>query len=136
LAPPSVLAIDRGALAAFATPTDPNDYAAAVIALAGDPDQRKAAAYEARRAVLACHCGEAWDARLEALQRSIPLRHDVGFGFEPRPMPAPLAEYSAALYSRRAYQSPLAFAQETAQRQGLAPRTDVALLDAMRRLQR
>ena len=74
--------------------------------------------------------------RLEALQRTIPLQHDAGFGFEPRPMPEPLADYSAALYTRRLHGSPLAFAQETAQRQGLAPRTDVALLEAMRRLQR
>jgi hypothetical protein len=136
LVPPSVLALDGGALAAFAPPADPSDYAASVISLAGDPERRKAAAFEARRAVLASHCGDAWDARLEALQRTIPLQHDAGFGFEPRPMPEPLADYSATLHTRRLHGSPLAFAQETAQRQGLAPRTDVALLEAMRRLQR
>jgi hypothetical protein len=135
LAPPSVLAIDGGALAAFAPPADPDDYVAAAIALAGDTDRRKAAAAEARRAALAFHCGAAWDARLDALQRAIPLRHEVGFGFEPRPMPQALAEYSAALHTRRLHGSALAFAQETAQQQGLSPRTDVALLEAMRRLQ-
>lgn len=134
LAPPSVLALDGGALAAFAPPEDPNAYAIAIISLAGDPDRRKAMASQARCAVRATHCGDAWDARLGALQRAIPLRHDVGFGFEPQPMPAPLAEYSAALYTRRLHANSLEFAQDTARQLGLAPRTDVALLDTVRRL--
>jgi len=135
LVPPPVLMLDRGALAEFEPPADPDEYAVAVISLARDPIRRNALALQARRAVLDWHCGAAWDAQLEALQRSIPSQHNVGFAFEPRPIPLPLAEYSAALYTRRLHGSPLAFAEDTARQQGLAPRTDVALLEAMRKVQ-
>jgi hypothetical protein len=134
LAPASVLPIDRGALAAFEPPTDPDAYVAAAIALAGDPDRRAAHAQEARRAVLADHCGDGWNVRLEALQRAIPRQHGVGLAFEPRPMPGPLAEYWASVHAGNVRQSPLAYAVQSARQQGLRPRPDVAVLDAMRNL--
>jgi hypothetical protein len=135
LAPPSALPIDRGALAAFAPPADPDVYVEAALALAGDSDRRAAHASQARRAVLADHCGDGWNARLEALRKMIPRQHDVGLAYEPKPMPEPLAQYWAGIYAMKKHQSPLAFAQQSAQQQGLRPRFDVALVDAMRRLQ-
>jgi hypothetical protein len=134
LAPPSVLPIDRGALAAFGPPADPDAYVAAAIALAGDPDRRAAHAQEARCAVLADHCGDGWNARLAVLQRAIPRQHDVGLSFEPQPMPGPLAEYWASIHALNARQGPLAYAEQRARHEGLWPRSDIAVLDAMRKL--
>jgi hypothetical protein len=135
LAAPSVLPIDRGALAAFDPPIDPDAYATTAIALGTDPDWREAQAQQARDAVLAVNCGEGWDARLTALQREIPPQHATGFGFEPRPMPAELADYWAGVHASRVRQSPLAWAQNSAAEQGLQPRTDIAVLEAMQRFQ-
>jgi hypothetical protein len=134
LAATSVLPIDRDALAAFDPPTDSDAYAATAIAMGADPDWRDAQAQQARHAVLAVHCGEGWDGRLMALRRKIPLQHETGFGFEPRPMPAALADYWAGVHASRVRQSPLAWAQNSASEQDLQPRTDIAVLDAMQRL--
>jgi hypothetical protein len=134
LVPVSVLPIDRGSLAAFEPPADADAYVAAAIALAGDPDRRAAQAREARRAVLAEHCGDGWNARLEALQRAIPPEHGVGLAFEPKPMSGPLAEYWASVHAGIVRQSPLAYAEQRAREQGLRPRSDIAVLDAMRKL--
>ncbi|HET9045967.1 MAG TPA: hypothetical protein VFO33_03345, partial [Casimicrobiaceae bacterium] len=86
LAPPSVLPIDRGALAGFEPPPSPDAYVARVAALAGDETARTALAKDARRAVIAAHCGEGWAAKLGALDRAIPPEHTVGLAFEPPPM--------------------------------------------------
>jgi hypothetical protein len=135
LMPLSVLPIDRGALATFEPPVDPDAYVAAAVALARDPGRRESLADEARHAVLAVHCGARWDARLEALHQVVPARHDVGFGVEPQPTPRPLAEYWAAHFAARSRQSPLDFALRSAERQRLRPRLDLAVLEAMRPLQ-
>jgi hypothetical protein len=134
LAPASVLPIDRGALAAFEPPADADAYVAAAVALAVDPDRRAAQAQEARRAVLAEHCGDGWNARLDALQRVIPRQHDVGLAFDSPPMPGPLAEYRAGIHAGSVHQSPLTYAVQSARQQGLRPRFDVPLVDAMRKL--
>jgi hypothetical protein len=133
LAPKAVLPVDRGALAMFEPPADPDAYVAAAIALAADPDSRAAHAREARHAVLAEHCGDGWNTRLEALQRAIPRQHKVGLAFEPQPMPEPLAAYWAGIHAGKLRQSPLEYAAERALEQGLRPRFDLAVLDAMRK---
>jgi len=135
LAPPTILPVDRGALAPFDPPPDPDAYASAVIALAGDATRRDAMAQEARASVLEHHCGTRWDGRLEQLRNSIPKVHEVGLSFEPPRMPPALADYWGALHAASVSESPLAFAQRVAYGQGLRPRTDVAVQDALRKLQ-
>jgi hypothetical protein len=132
LAPVSALPVDRGALAAFEPPADPDAYVAAAIALAADPGSRAAHARAARDAVLAQHCGDGWGRRLEALQQALPRQHDVGLAFEPPPMPPSLAAYWAGIHAGKAQQSPLDYAQVRARENGLHARLDVAVLDAMR----
>jgi hypothetical protein len=126
--------VDRGALAPFDPPPDPDAYVSAAIALAGDPTGRDAMAQEARGSVVEHHCGTRWDRRLEQLRDSIPKIHEVGLSFEPPPMPPELAHYWGALHAARVSESPLAFAQKIAYGQGLRPRTDVAVQDALRKL--
>ena len=133
LAPVSVLPVDRGALATFEPPTDSDTYVAAAIALAADPEARAAHARMARHAVLAQHCGEGWTMRLAALQQAIPRRHSVGLAFAPAPIPEPLAAYWAGIHSGNLRQSPLEYAAARALEQGLRPRFDVAVQDAMRK---
>jgi hypothetical protein len=133
LAPVSALPVDRGALGAFEPPDDPDAYVAAAIALAADSDLRAARARTARSAVLAEHCGDGWTARLDALRRAIPRQHSVGFGFSPSRMPEPMAAYWAGVLARASGPRPLDYAAERARENGLRPRLDVAVLDAMRR---
>jgi hypothetical protein len=133
LAPTSALPIDRGALGAFDPPDDPDAYVAAAVALAADPDLRAARARTARNAVLAEHCGDGWTMRLDALQRAIPRQHSVGFGFSPPRMPEPMAAYWAGVLAKASGPRPLDYAVKQAQKNGLWPRFDVAMLDAMRR---
>jgi hypothetical protein len=136
LAPPEVLPVDRGALDAFAPPRDAHAYATAAITLARDPAGRAALAQAARAAVAHTHCGAGWAAQLDALRRDLPTRHDVGLAFDPRPLPPALASYIAGLRVDARAQAPLEYAQEAATRHGLAPRTDVELLDALRAAER
>ena len=130
LAPPSVLPIDRGALAAVEPPADMDAYVGATLALAHDPARRAAEAEAARRAVLSSHCGAAWDAQLAALERALPDTHAAGLACEPPPMPPELVGYWAE--AKRDARGPFAFARERALENRLTPRTDVALLDALR----
>jgi hypothetical protein len=132
LAPVSALPVDRGALAGFAPPADPDAYVAAAITLAADPGLRAAQARAARRAVLARHCGEGWNTHLQALQQALPRQHEVGLAFEPQPMPDSLAAYWAGIHAGKVRESPLDYAQARAQENGLHARLDVAVLDAMR----
>jgi hypothetical protein len=131
LVSPSVLPIDRGALRAFEPPPDMDAYVAAVLALAGDPAAREAQAEDARRAVLARHCGSGWDAQLAGLQQAIPGQHSVGLAHDPLPLPGEFAEYRARLGTAGKPEGPLAFAQKNAQEHGLSPRADIALLEAI-----
>jgi hypothetical protein len=136
LAPPDVLPIDRGALAAFEPPRDADAYVERAVALARDAAQRATLAQAARAAVAREHCGTGWAAHLAALQGVVPAEHAVGFGFEPQPLPDGLARYIAGLRADAQPRAPLEYALEAATRHGLAPRTDLALLDALRAAER
>jgi len=136
LAPPDVLPIDRGALAAFEPPRDADAYVDAAIALARDAAQRRALAQAARAAVARAHCGSGWTAHLAALQGAVHGEHAVGLGFDPQPLPDGLARYIAGLRADAQTRAPLDYALEAATRHGLAPRTDLALLDALRAAER
>jgi hypothetical protein len=54
-----------------------------------------------KRSVLEHHCGTRWDSRLEQLRNSIAKVHEVGFSFEPPPMPSALADYWVAVHAAR-----------------------------------
>jgi hypothetical protein len=135
LVSPSILPIDRGALADIEPPPDMDAYVAQALALAGDAGTREAKAAAGRLAVQAMHCGEGWDAQLDALRRALPAEHRVGLGFEPPPIPDELARYRTRIGSAGKALGPLAFAQKSANENGLNPRTDIELIDAMRRAQ-
>jgi hypothetical protein len=132
LAPPDVLAIDRGALADFEPPQDSHAYAAQAVALAEDAALRDRLAAQARRAIAGVHCGAAWDARLAALAAAIPPAHDVGLAGDPAPAPHAMRDYAACLGVARTPGAALEAAQRTAERHGLRPRRDAMLLDALR----
>jgi len=83
--------------------------------------------------VTALHCDAAWDASLDALTHAMPREHDAGLAGAPQPLPASLAHYVAGRYAG-ARHTPLELAQETAARQGVHARVDVAVLDAQRLL--
>lgn len=136
LAAPDALPIDRGALAAFEPPHDADAYAQAAVALARDPGQRATLAQAGRAAVAREHCGRGWAAHLAALQHAVPAEHAVGLGFDPQPLPDALARYIAGLRADAQARAPLDYALEAATRNGLAPRTDLALLDALRAAER
>jgi hypothetical protein len=72
---------------------------------------------------------------LAALEEGLPDGHDAALAGTPPPMPEPLARYWAAYHrAARATPNPLVYAQGAAQRHGLQARTDIAVLDAIRRL--
>jgi hypothetical protein len=132
LASVSALPVDRGSLAAFAPPAEPDAYLTAAIALAADPGWRATQARQARQAVLAEHCGDGWSAHLQALQQALPRQHEVGLAFEPQPLPESLAAYWAGIHAGKVRESPLDYASARARENGLHARLDVAVLDAMR----
>jgi len=130
LAPPSALPIDRGALAGVEPPSDADVYIAAAIALIENPDRRASLAENARRAVLADHCGSGWHARLDAVRRAIPPGHEVGLAYAPPPMPGPFAEYWASVRAAATTGNAAQSALELAFEAGLEPKTDGELRDA------
>ncbi len=108
-------------------------YVAAAVTACRDPASRAAQAAGLRQAVLALHCGEAWDAHLAGLRDVIPSEHVVGFAYEPPRLPEELARYRARIGSAGKAGGPLAFAQKTAAENQLHARSDIELLDALRR---
>ena len=131
LAPVAVLPVDEGALAAFPQPPDAAAYAQAALALGHDSAARTAAAARARAAVLRVHCTD-WPDALAALCARVPPGHDVGLAQEPDAMPPALARYAAGVLPTHATASPLDVAREAAHQQGVWPRPDIAVLDAVR----
>lgn len=136
LAPPAHLPIDAGALAAFEPPPDPDAYLAQVRALCEDPRRRESMASTARSSVQGIHCGRNWARALERLATAVPGRHEPETGLDVPPLSPALKAYWAGYHAashRR--EDPFAFARGVAASYGLMPRTDVELLDALRRTQ-
>jgi len=136
LAPPDVLPVDAGALAATAPPRDPDAYVADALRLARDPSARDAQVGALRPAVVAMHTGAGWDAALRNLEDTLPSRHEVGLAGAPGPMPPALRAYVAAVHAGRVTTSAVAFAESVAATQRVALRRDVELTDALRALPR
>jgi hypothetical protein len=135
LAPLDVLPVDRGALDGFAAPSDANAYADAAIALAQDARARAALAERGRAAVRRVHCTE-WPDALAALCAGVPAEHDVPRVGDAPQMPLALARYAAGVVPTHARESPLEVARQAALQQGLWPRPDIPVLEAMRVWQR
>jgi hypothetical protein len=131
LAPRDVLPVDDGALAAAPPPMDVDHYVAQALRLAHDTAARSAQVATLRAAVVACHAGGAWDARLRALESELPATHGPGLAGEPPAMPPALRAYVAGVNAARTATAPLAFAEAAALAQGVRLRRDVALLDAL-----
>jgi hypothetical protein len=136
LAPPSELPVDRGALARFEPPATPAAYVEQALSLARDPGQRSQLAKQARDDVLAVHCGDAWRASLAALRDTVPPTHEPVDVDDVPLLTEGLARYWATFHGVPRAESALAFAMRTAEAQGLRARTDVALADALRALER
>lgn len=134
LAPPDVLPVDAGALAAVVPPADAGAYVADALRLARDRGACDAQVALARPAVIATHTGNGWDAALRELEDGLPARHEVGLGGDPAPLPAALRAYVAGVHAGRNPTAALAFAETAAAAQGVRLRQDVALVDALRAL--
>jgi hypothetical protein len=120
LVSPSVLPVDRGALAEFSPPETPEAYVAAAVALCKDPAARDAQARHARESVLAVHCGEGWAKRLEQLRKQVPARHEpTGAMAAPR-LPAELSAYWERYHSAQAGKGPMAYAKNEGARLSLS----------------
>jgi len=130
-APPELLPIDRGALAEFPPPVTPQAYADAVLALMLDAQRRMRMGASARAAVRAAHV-TGWSAHLAALCDALPSEHAAGMREDPTPLPSALADYVAGAWPVHARESPLDVAREALQQQGISPRTDIAVQDAVR----
>jgi hypothetical protein len=130
-APPDVLPIDRGALDSFPPPMTPLAYADAVITLMMDAPAREHGGARARDAVRAVHV-TGWNARLADLRDALPAQHEAALAHEPAQLPSALLDYVAGAWSVHERQSPLDVAREALQQQGISPRTDIAVLDAVR----
>lgn len=131
LAPAQWLPVDQGALAAFPPPDTPQAYAEAVLGLVDDPMARRAMAARARSAVHQHHVTQ-WPAHLQSWCASLAEDHVPGVARACEPMPTTLAAYAAGVLPIHADESPLDLAREGAVQQGLHPRTDVAVLEAVR----
>lgn len=121
LVPPSVLAVDRGALADIEPQATTEGYVARAVELCRDAAQREQLALSASAAVRAVHCGPAWDARLEALCAEIPAAHEPLRDIVAAPLPPELQHYWNAVCASRSPADPLDVAHETAQRMDLRP---------------
>ena len=136
LAPPSELPVDRGALARIEPPASPDRYVEQAVALARDASLRSQLARRAREDVLAVHCGNAWRATLARLRDALPAAHEPADPDDVPPLTEGLANYWATFHGVPRAESALAFATRTAEAQGLRARTDIALTDALRAIER
>ena len=130
-APPAVMPVDAGALADFAPPADAHAYVRAALALMDDSASRSAAGTRARSAIEAVH-GAGWPTHVRAFVDALPTAHRAGLAVEPAPLPDALADYVAGAWPVLARESPLEVAQESLRQQGLWPRTEIAVQDAVR----
>ena len=76
--------------------------------------------------------GAGWPAHLRALVDALPDEHRAELAHEPAPLPDALADYVAGAWPALSRESPLEVAQESLRQQGVWPRTDLAVLEAVR----